>query len=252
MKNLPLVFIKNLGKGRAWRNPAGETLDFLNIIGETLEDIKDYFKDLKFTHFTVNYLDENNVLNGEDLFDITLKKPTLAERAEDVDLAWRMLAGNSSYKTLEKHLQRSGFELFIIENTDENTPDLGSGFQYGNTQYGGEIDDKKAQYGGHTGRVIGNGFLNIQGRINDPAQFVNGKHSIYIKGYFDPSDSEWDKIVEIVLRMKPAHVVAVCQIAERKKADNEYYDTTVFVDRIDGGHPDTTDFKEKLNRYREE
>ena len=126
------------------------------------------------------------------------------------------------------------------------------GTNYGTGAYNGYIEDKKMQYGGHDSRVIGNGFLNIAGKIKDPAQFLNGKHAFYIQGFFDPSDKQWDRIVEIVLRLKPAHAVAVCQIAERKEADNGYYNTTVFADVMDGGYPDTTLFKEKINIYREE
>ena len=100
------------------------------------------------------------------------------------------------------------------------------------------------------GAAVGNGFLNIAGKIKEPAQFVNGKHTFYIEGFFDPTDAEWDRIIDIVLRIKPAHVVAVCKIASRKVADNKYYNTTVFNDRIDGGRPGTTLFKEKLNRNR--
>ena len=249
MKTVEIAFKKNLGKGRAWLTPKGFTSDFYELLVSPFSELFSYFKGLKKVHFSTVELDENNIINNEDLFGITPRN-TLEERAEDIDLAWKMLSGNSAFKTLEDYLQRAGFDVYISENTSDNTPYLGTGFNYGGVQYDGEIDDKHAQYGGHLGRVIGNGFLNIAGTIKDPAQFVNGKHAFYIEGYFDPSDGEWDRIIEIVLRLKPAHAVAVCQIAERKKADNEYYNTTVFVDKIDGGTPFTTLFKEKLNKNR--
>ena len=251
MKTVEIAFKKNLGKGRAWLTPKGFTSDFYELLVNPFSELFSYFKGLKKVHFSTVELDENNIINNEDLFGITPRN-TLEERAEDIDLAWKMLSGNSAFQTLENYLQRAGFDVYVYENTDENTPDLGQGFQYGAVQYDGEIDDKHAQYGGHAGRVIGNGFLNIAGKIKDPAQFLNGKHAFYIQGFFDPSDKQWDRIVEIVLRLKPAHAVAVCQIAERKEADNGYYNTTVFADVMDGGYPDTTLFKEKINIYREE
>ena len=249
MSKITVAFKKLLGNGRAWRTPSGFTSEFLDILVSPIEEIKERLSVIKNAHFVSILTDEDNIVNNEELFDITPRN-TLAERAEDIDLAWQMLSGNSNYKTLENYLQRAGFELYIIENVDGTTPNLGQGFNYNGVQYDGEIDDKHAQYGGHTGRVIGNGFLNIEGKIKDPAQFVNGKHAFYIEGFFDPSDAEWDRIIEIVLRLKPAHVVAVCKVAERKKADNEYYNTAVFIDRIDGGRPGTKVFKEKLNRNR--
>lgn len=248
MKTVEIAFKKNLGKGRAWITPKGFTSDFYDLIVSPFSELFSYFKGLKKVHFSTVEIDENNIINNEDLFDITPRE-TLEERAEDIDLAWKMLSGNSAFQTLENYLQRAGFEVYISENTS-GVPNLGTGFNYGGVQYDGEIDDKHAQYGGHLGRVIGNGFLNIAGKIKDPAQFINGNHAFYIQGFFDPSDKEWDRIIEIVLRLKPAHTVAVCQIAERKKADNEYYNTSVFADVIDGGTPFTKLFKEKLNRNR--
>jgi hypothetical protein len=249
MSKITVAFKKLLGNGRAWRTPSGFTSEFLDILVSPIEEIKERLSVIKNAHFVSVLTDEDNIVNNEELFDITPRN-TLAERAEDIDLAWQMLSGNSNYKTLEDYLQRAGFELYIIENVDGTTPNLGQGFNYNGVQYDGEIDDKHAQYGGHTGRVIGNGFLNIEGKIKDPAQFVNGKHAFYIEGFFDPSDNEWNRIIEIVLKLKPAHVVAVCKIASRKVADNKYYNTTVFNDRINGGTPFTTVFREKLNRNR--
>lgn len=247
MKNLVIAFKKMLGKGRAWISPLGFTSDFLEILVSPFLDLYDYFVNLKYTHFPSKYTDLKNILNEEDLFDID-PRDTLEKRAEDVELSWKMLSGNSSYKTLEGFLQRAGFDVYIIENIPSETPFLGKGVNYGNTQYNGSNEDKKAQYGGHSGRVIGNGFLNIAGIVKDPVQFVDGKSAFYIKGYFDPTDKEWERIIDIVLKFKQAHAVAICQIAERKRADNEWHNTILFPDSIDGGKPSTTNFVEKLNK----
>lgn len=247
MKTITISFKKLLGKGRAWITPKGFTSEFYNLLVSPLAEVFKYLQNLRFTHFATMILNENNISNSEELFDIKPRE-TLQERAEDIELAWRMLSGNSSYKTLEKYLQKAGFEVYISENTSETAPNLGKGFNYGNIQYSGENEGKTAQYGGHLGRVIGNGFLNIAGSVKDPAQFVNGKSAFYIKGYFDPTDKDWERIVEIVLRFKQAHIVAVCQISERKRADNEWFNTQVFADAIDGGSPSTVVFVEKLNK----
>jgi hypothetical protein len=247
-KTIEIAFKKNLGKGRAWITPKGFTSDFYDLIVSPFAELFKYFKGLKKVHFSTVELDENNLINNEELFDIT-PRATLEERAEDIDLAWKMLSGNSAFQTLENYLQRAGFEVYIYENTDDVVPNLGKGFNYGGVQYGGEVDDKKVQYGGHLGKVIGNRFLNIAGKIKDPAQFINGKHAFYIQGFFDPSDKDWDRIIEIVLRLKPAHAVAVCQIAERKEADNLYAETEDedLYDVLDGGEAETEFFKEKIN-----
>ena len=246
MNNFYVSFIKNLGKGRAWKTPLGFTTDMFKLFAYPIKTVYDYIKNLRFTHFQEDYIDENNIINDEELFGITDKGETLEERATENALAWRLLCGNAHYKTLEYFLRKAGFEIEIIENTDE-TVNLGMGTNYGTGAYNGYIEDKKMQYGGHDSRVIGNGFLNIEGTIREPAQFKNGKNAFYIRGFFDPTDAQWNKILDIVLKVKQAHTVAVCQIAERKIADNDWYYKEEFEQFIDGGHPDTTYFIERLN-----
>lgn len=249
MKNkcVEISFKKLLGDGRAWSSPSEFMSDFLEVLAAPLCEIKEKLESLKFAHFTTRFFDETNILNNEELFDIVQKRDTLGQRAEDVELAWRMLSGNSNYKTLEDFLQRAGFDIYVVENTDAAV-NLGGGFLYNSCEYGEMTDDSTVQYGGHTTKVVGNGYLNVAGISKDPAQFVNGKHAFYIVGFFDPNESEWERIIEIVLKLKPAHVVGVCKISERKKADNEYYNTMSFIDYIDGGEPGTTLFMEKLNK----
>lgn len=246
MNFIAAAFKKMLGNGRAWMCVDEFTSEFINVITSPILELAKKVISLKYTHFTTLDIDENNIVNHEELFNIT-PKGNLQQRAEEIDLAWGMLSGNSNFKTLETFLQRAGFELYVSENVNSSMPDLGTAFNYGFVEYDGEIDDKKAQYGGHSGRIIGNGFLNIAGTIKDPAQFVDGKNAFYITGYFDPTDSEWDRIIEIVLKLKPLHNVAVCKIAERKRADNEYYNTESFANNIDGGDPATQFFIERLN-----
>lgn len=246
MSKITVAFKKLLGNGRAWRTPLGFTSEFLELLAYPLEKIKKRLSALRFTHFQETYVDENNIINDEELFGITEKADTLEERASEIALSWNLLSGNAHYKTLEYFLRKAGFEIEVIENTDEDIS-LGHGTNYGTGAYNGYIEDKKMQYGGHDSKVIGNGFLNIEGTVREPAQFKNGRNAFYIRGYFDPTDVQWDKILDIVLKVKQAHTVAVCQIAERKVADNDWYYQEQYAQMIDGGHPDTTYFIERLN-----
>lgn len=249
-KVVEISFKKLLGNGRAWRTPSNFTSEFLEILISPFAELKEKFINLKYTHFPTFFQDENNIKNDEELFGIKkidIKDKTLSERAANVENHWKMLAGSSSFQEIENALIERGFKIRIEENSS-NAPNLGSGFFYGATQYGEEKEGKKAQYGGHFSKVLGNGPLEISGMLKDPAQFLDGKNAFYIFGYFDPTDDDWNLITETILKIKPAQSVAICKIAERKIADNQYYNTTVFADRIDGGTPFTTDFVEHLNK----
>ena len=248
MDILTKAFIKNLGKGRAWLCGDAFTQDLFKLFISPFADFKKYLSDMKFVHFTTKNLSENDIQNGEILFGTTHVADSLEARASNVEMSWRMLAGNSAFATLEYYLQKAGFELYIVENTEADVPNMGSGFVYGGTEYGDTKEGKKAQYGGHSAKVIGNGMLNIEGTTLEPAQFVNGASSFYIIGFFDPTDDEWDYITEIVMKFKPAHTVAICKVAERKVADNEWASTKLFNERIDGGNASTRVFKEWLNK----
>lgn len=248
MDILTRTFIKNLGKGRAWIACDDFTKDVFELFCSPFVDFKNYLLGLKDVHFTTKKMSEDDIQNGEILFGTNHIADTLEARANDVEMSWRMLAGNSAYATLEYYLQKAGFELFIEENTSSETPNVGQGFLYGGTSYNETKDGKKAQYGGHFSKVIGNGRLNIEGSNYEPAKFINGASSFYIIGYFDPTDEEWDYITEIVLKFKPAHTVAICKIAARKVIDNKRSSTTIFTDKVNGGSASTKVFREHLNR----
>ncbi|MBQ9149872.1 hypothetical protein IJX73_02965 [bacterium] len=247
MKTLVKTFVKLLGNGRAWLHPKEFMLDFYEVLISPLHELKEYLIALKSTHFPTKNLKIENILNGENQFGITHLAKTTKERANNVELEWSMFAGNLNFKTLEKSLQKAGLKILVRENTLNQEIDLGTGFYYGTSSYYGEKDGELPQYGAHFTRVIGNGFLNVQGSNIEPAQFKNGKNTIYLKGWFEPSESEWEHITEIVLKLKPGHTVAICDIAERKVIDNEWYNTTEFKDEVDGGTPEITDFFEYVN-----
>ncbi len=247
-KSVEIAFKKLLGNGRAWRTPVGFTSEFLEILISPLVELKEQFINLKYTHFPTFFQNKNNIINGEELFGIIQNSSNLEERANNIELSWRKLAGNSSYATLEYYLRQAGFDVYVMENISGTLPNTGTGFMYGFTQYNSSKEGKKAQYGGRSSKVIGNGMLNIAGTNREPTNILDGSSSFYVIGFFDPNDSQWDSITEIILKFKPAHTVAICQIAERKVADNEWASTEIFGDNIDGGKADTKIFREWLNK----
>ncbi|HIS88940.1 TPA: hypothetical protein IAA87_05925 [Candidatus Avigastranaerophilus faecigallinarum] len=249
MDILTKTFIKNLGKGRAWYAADSFTQDFFSAIISPFKEIKKYLTELQYVHFPQKVLKEENVINGENLFDIS-PEGDLESRANNVAIEWLMLAGNLSYKTIEKALNQAGYKVIVYENPETDNFNLGTTFYYGSNVYGGvnNSDDKvPIQYGAHSARLIGNGLLNIEGTNQEPVKLKNGKHTFYVLGRFTPSDKDWEEITNIILKMKRGTSVAICQIEERKIIDNDYYNVQSFADYCDGGTPFTTDWFEKIN-----
>ena len=111
------AFKKLLGNGRAFLTPRGFTSDFLDLLISPLSELKAKLINLKLTHFPTRHLDENNVLNGEELFAIEETEGlTLPERAANVEGQWSIFGGSQSYKQLELILQKKGLPIRIIEN----------------------------------------------------------------------------------------------------------------------------------------
>jgi len=247
MNILTKTFIKLLGKGRAWLCNDSFTQEFFELLISPAAQLKKHLSELKYVHFPSIVIKEENVINSEIMFNLTNTSKTLETRANNAALEWRMLNGNLHYKTLENALNKAGYKIRIIEFPYSGSINLGNGITFGSYSYNQTQDSNKIQYGAHSGKLIANGILNIEEINKEPVQLVDGKNAFYIQGYFTPSESDWDKITDIVLKLKPAHKVAVCQIAERTIADNYYYNVSAFNDNIDGGTPATTEFFEHLN-----
>jgi len=248
MKSILNAFIRNLGNGRAWIYNKLFTNDFFNVLLSPIAEAKQYIYELKYVHFPYIVVKEENVINGEKLFAITSPEGTLEERANKVANEWLMLGGNLHYKNLEKALINAGFKIRIIEIINTGKINLGKSYNYGSFCFNSNDGTKTIQYGAHSGKFIGNGILNIQGKNKEPVKLKNGKNSFYIQGYFTPTEKEWDLITSIVLKLKPGHKMAICQIEERKIADNDFYNVEIFHDYLDGGTPATTDFFEHINK----
>ena len=180
-KTLETAFKKLLGKGRAFRNPVGFMSDFLDLLVSPLVDVKERLLNIKFTHFPTVNVDENDIVNGEELFGIkdTAGK-TLDERAANVESQWSSFAGCQTFKQIENILQKKGYNVRVIENIPPG-------------------------YNTYGGRLIGNGFIQTNNGKSDPITIKNGKYSFIVQSdnYFD--ENEFQKIVEDIAKNKPAH-----------------------------------------------
>ena len=180
-KTLETAFKKLLGKGRAFRTPVGFMSDFLDLLVSPLVDVKERLLNIKFTHFPTVNVDENDIVNGEELFGIkdTAGK-TLDERAANVESQWSSFAGCQTFKQIENILQKKGYNVRVIENIPPG-------------------------YNTYGGRLIGNGIIQTNNGKSDPITIKNGKYSFIVQSdnYFD--ENEFQKIVEDIAKNKPAH-----------------------------------------------
>lgn len=180
-KTLETAFKKLLGKGRAFRTPVGFMSDFLDLLVSPLVDVKERLLNIKFTHFPTVNVNENDIVNGEELFGIkdTAGK-TLEERAANVESQWSSFAGCQTFKQIENILQKKGYNVRVIENIPPG-------------------------YNTYGGRLIGNGFIQTNSGKSDPITIKNGKYSFIVQSdnYFD--ENEFQKIVEDIAKNKPAH-----------------------------------------------
>lgn len=180
-KTLETAFKKLLGKGRAFRTPVGFMSDFLDLLVSPLVDVKERLLNIKFTHFPTVNVDENDIVNGEELFGIkdTTGK-SLEERAANVESQWSSFAGCQTFKQIENILQKKGYNVRVIENIPPG-------------------------YNTYGGRLIGNGFIQTNSSKSDPITIKNGKYSFIVQSdnYFD--ENEFQKIVEDIAKNKPAH-----------------------------------------------
>lgn len=175
------MFKKLLGKGRAFLTPKGFTSDFYDLFMSPFVELKNRIINLKFTHFPMVFLDENNIVNGEELFNLKdIEGKTLEERAANVEGQWSIFAGTQNYKQIELILQKKGLPVRIIENIPPEAYEL-----YGH-------------------RDIGNGFLQIEGEISDPIVITTGDNTFIIQADDFMSQEQTKMMVETVVKNKPA------------------------------------------------
>lgn len=192
--DIELAFKKLLGKGHAWRAIAAVTSELLDVFVSPLSDVFKYFKNLKFVHFPVTYVNKSNIINGEELFGITdIENKTLKERASNVEGQWTALAGSQTWQQLENILRKKGIDIRVIEN----------------------IPDTYNKYGA---RYIGNGFLRLNTGKKDPVTITNYKHTIIIQAMDFLTEESIQTLINTIVKVKPLHNAA-CYIPRflRKK-----------------------------------
>lgn len=183
--NIELAFKKLLGKGRAWRAITTKTSEIIDVFVSPLSDVFKYFKNLKYTHFPTTYLNESNIENGEELFEITeIEGKTLEERAANVESQWTALSGSQTWQQLENILKRQGIEIKVIENIPKN-------------------------YNMYGARYIGNGFLQIKTEKTDPVAITNYKHTFIIQAVNFLSEESINTLINTIVKAKPMHNVAM-------------------------------------------
>ena len=245
MKNIvEIAFKKLLGKGRAFKTPAGFMSDFLDLLVSPFSELKERFLNLKFSHFPTVKVLKDDILNGEELFEIFgIDGQTLEERAINIEAQWGLLAGSLNWKSLENSLRKMGINVRVVENVPQKAINVGSLSMYGNYQYNKTLNETNdfVRYGLNASRIIGNGAIELENEKKDPCNIQNRGVSQYgsfgyggynstidsvvqygIKGgsdncFFVVSDEpitsrQYELLTKIVLQKKPAHTVAICNL----------------------------------------
>lgn len=115
------------------------------------------------------------------------------------------------YLYIQKQLQDAGFAVYVHENIPTQNPvDLNGtivdNLQYGNFQYGGK------RYGVYINHLVANSIYNANDLNFDIGQ--NFKCTFFIGGsvagnYANVSAAREEEFRQLILRLKPAHMVAV-------------------------------------------
>lgn len=212
MDKISIAFKKLLGKGRAWICADGFTSELLDVLISPLVELKERFMSLQFSHFPTTFFDENNILNGEELFAITdINNLTLEERAARVEMQWS-LVGGQGLGYVQSVINAANLPIRVSENIPTQDLSIDVAIQYGNVQYGEDIGGYPAQYGMNSYRVIGNGLLNNAGIKQDPVNFNNYKNSFFLKGLRPITSRQWDTLTSLILAVKPLQTVAVAEV----------------------------------------
>ena len=243
-KAVEIGFKKLLGKGRAFRTPTGIMSDFLDLLASPFVELRTRIINFKFTHFPTRNTNENDIINGEELFGITeIEGQTLEERAMNVETQWGLLNGSLNWKPLEDALKKLSIDVSIVENVPPRAINTGSLSLYGNYQYNETLEqtEDSVRYGTNASRIIGNGIIEVDGLKYDPCNVQNKGISQYgsygYGGYNSSIDSyiqygimggsnncffitsdkpitskQFEILTRIVLQKKPAHSVAVCNL----------------------------------------
>lgn len=179
---LAIAFKKLLGNGFAWLDIKDFTSDILNVFISPLVEIKEYFKNLKYTHFPTKTLNENAIKNGEDFFQITdVKNKTLEQRAAEIEGRWCALSGTQTFKQIENILKQKGYPVKIIEDIPQDL------------------------YNKYGARYAGNGFLQTPEGLRDHIKIKSGRHSFIIQAEDFIGNEIIKSIIETTAIIRPGH-----------------------------------------------
>jgi len=182
MNKIALAFKKMLGNGRAWLCVDKFTQEFIEVITSGIQDAAKKISDLKFAHFPLSTLNENDTKNDEELFGLE-STGSLQDRAANVETQWRLFVGGQNYKQIEQLLQKRGLPINIAENINNN------------------FDLRDIDY-------IGNGFLSLKDGIRDPVEINTGKSVFFLCSQRFLEDAEIDTLIKTLLSCKPAETAA--------------------------------------------
>jgi hypothetical protein len=175
-------------------------------------ELKERFEGLQFVHFPTTFLDMNNIVNGEELFDVQdVRNLTIQERANNIEMQWS-LVGGQGFGYIQSVINAANLPIRVIENLRAQDLSADVDVQYGTNQYGQVLGTKAVQYGFNNYRIIGNGLLNDAGALNDPAEFNNYKNSFFLKGLQPISNRQWNILTSLILAVKPLQTIAIAEV----------------------------------------
>jgi len=196
-----------LGNGRAWLLRSDNIQNVIQSLLKPMYDLREIGKRISFTPFPTKnfnaYNIENDLTNWENQFDISTPSTVIKERALRIETQWGMIGGQG-YKYIENALISAGLPVRIIENLPLLDVSSSDRVQYGNNQFGAGFEYGQSGY-----KVIGNGTLNIEGTIKDPVILNNSKSTFFIECSSVLTGTQYEILVDILLRTKPLQTVCI-------------------------------------------
>jgi len=206
-----------LGNGRAWHLIADNINDVTQAFLKPVNDLRVIFYRIAFAPFpTANiYNTQEGILsdleNFESQFGINRPSKIIVERGLNIEAQWGMVGGQG-YGYIENALKSAGLPVKVIENLPAADLSVNNVIQYGNYQYGEDIEGDAVQYGQSGYRLIGNGLLNIAGEIYDPVELTNFKDVFFVEGLQKLTFSQYDMLVDTILKIKPLNTVCLAKV----------------------------------------
>jgi hypothetical protein len=227
-----------LGKGRAFNLQEKNIQNVSKSFLKPFEDLIRIFHKIAFTPFPSNNTYNNSeeltqdIDNFETQFNLEPNsRATIKERAKNIEMQFG-LVGGQSFEYLQHNLRNAGLDVRVVENMPPKNILSENIVQYGIIQYNANNEDEdhkqRAMYGKSGFLLIGNGILQvkeydeIQEReiiVNkdpvaiDKEDINNLNHLFLIEktngGTIDLTTGQLDILIDLILRIKPADMVAL-------------------------------------------